>query len=101
VWDVPADHADAFLAAQPWLRGLDHVAFSGKIQAAKPEPAAFHHAVTSLRVAAADFLFVDDREENVRAARVLGMNGHVFTTLDETAPVIDLWLSGSPASATT
>ena len=70
-------------------------------QAAKPEPAAFHHAVTALRAAAADFLFVDDREENVRAAEVLGMNGHVFTTLDELAPVIDLWLSGSPASATT
>ena len=60
-----------------------------------------HHAVTALRAAAADFLFVDDREENVRAARVLGMNGHVFTALDELAPVIDLWLSGGPASATT
>lgn len=34
--NIPSDHADAFLAAQPWLRRLDHVAFSGKIKAAKP-----------------------------------------------------------------
>jgi putative hydrolase of the HAD superfamily len=45
--NIPADHADAFLAAQPWLRDLDHVAFSGKIRAAKPEPAAFHHCATA------------------------------------------------------
>ncbi|WP_416957135.1 HAD family hydrolase [Streptomyces sp. Agncl-13] len=44
--NIPADHADAFLAAQPWLHQLDHVAFSGKIKAAKPDPAAFQHCVT-------------------------------------------------------
>lgn len=64
--NIPADHADAFLAAQPWLRDLDHVAFSGKIHAAKPEPAAFHHAVTALRAAPADFLFIGPRRERAR-----------------------------------
>ncbi|WP_333769776.1 hypothetical protein [Streptomyces sp. IBSBF 2435] len=64
--NVPADHADAFGAAQPWLYHLDHVAFSGRINAAKPEPAAFHQCVTAMHATPADFLFVDDREENVR-----------------------------------
>ena len=90
--NIPSDHADAFLAAQPWLHTLDHVAFSGKIKAAKPSPAAFHHCVVALRAAPADFLFVDDREENVRAAQAVGMNGHVFTDRDELAAVIDTWL---------
>ncbi|MGW3418896.1 HAD family hydrolase [Streptomyces phaeochromogenes] len=90
--NIPSDHADAFLAAQPWLHTLDHVAFSGKIKAAKPSPAAFHHCVVALRAAPADFLFVDDREENVRAAQAVGMNGHVFTGRDELAAVIDTWL---------
>ncbi|MCT9112984.1 HAD family hydrolase [Streptomyces mirabilis] len=90
--NIPSDHADAFLAAQPWLHDLDHVAFSGKIKAAKPDPAAFHHCVVAMRAAPADFLFVDDREENVRAARATGMNGHVFTDRDELAAVIDTWL---------
>ena len=90
--NIPSDHADAFLAAQPWLHELDHVAFSGKIGAAKPDPAAFHHCVVAMGAAPNEFLFVDDREENVRAAEVVGMNGHVFTDRDELAAVIDTWL---------
>lgn len=90
--NIPSDHADAFIDAQPWLHTLDHVAFSGKIRAAKPAPAAFHHCVVAMRAAPADFLFVDDREENVRAAQAVGMNGHVFTDRDELAAAIDTWL---------
>ncbi|MFJ4629846.1 HAD family hydrolase [Streptomyces sp. NPDC088847] len=90
--NIPADHADAFLAAQPWLYDLDHLAFSGRIKAAKPDPATFQHCVAALRAAPADFLFVDDREENVRAARAVGMDGHVFTGRGELAAVIGAWL---------
>ncbi|MFJ3421680.1 HAD family hydrolase [Streptomyces sp. NPDC086082] len=90
--NIPADHADAFLAAQPWLYDLDHLAFSGRIKAAKPDPAAFEHCVAALRAAPADFLFVDDRKENVRAARAVGMDGHVFTGRGELATVIGTWL---------
>lgn len=90
--NIPADHADAFLAAQSWLNDLDHVAFSGRIGVAKPDPAAFRYCVAALQAAPADFLFVDDREENVRAARAVGLNGLVFRTQDELAEVIDTWL---------
>ncbi|OMI35816.1 HAD family hydrolase [Streptomyces sparsogenes] len=90
--NIPADHTDAFLAAQSWLHDLDHVAFSGKIGAAKPDPAGFQHCVVALRAAPADFLFVDDREENVRAARAIGMNGHVFDGQDDLAAAVDAWL---------
>jgi putative hydrolase of the HAD superfamily len=98
--NIPADHADAFLAAQPWLRNLDHLAFSGKIGAAKPDPAAFEHCVTALNAVPADFLFVDDRAVNVRAAQASGMTGHVFTGLEDLEKVIDSWLAaGTWASA--
>ena len=90
--NIPVDHADAFLAAQPWLRNLDYVAFSGKIKAAKPDPAAFRHCVSAMRAAPADFLFIDDREENVRAAQTVGMAGYVFTGLEELQTAIDAWL---------
>ncbi|MFC5219977.1 HAD-IA family hydrolase [Streptomyces coerulescens] len=90
--NIPSDHADAFLAAHPWLHDLDHVAFSGKIKAAKPDPSAFHHCALAMRAAPADFLFVDDREVNVRAAQATGMNGHVFTDRDRLAAAVDTWL---------
>jgi putative hydrolase of the HAD superfamily len=89
--NIPADHAEAFLAAQPWMRNLDYLAFSGLIKAAKPDPAAYQHCVTALNAAPADFLFVDDREENVRAARAVGMAGHVFTRLGDLADAVNAW----------
>ncbi|MER7574847.1 HAD-IA family hydrolase [Streptomyces sp. NPDC126514] len=90
--NIPPDHADAFLAAQPWLHALDHLAFSGRINVAKPAPAAFQHPVLALRAAPADFLFVDDRAENVRAARATGMDGHLFTDREGLARAVDIWL---------
>ena len=95
--NIPADHADAFRAAQPWLQNLDHVAFSGKTNVAKPELSAFRHCVTAMHAAPADFLFVDDREENVRAAQAVGMTGHVFTGLSELVKVVNTWLPTSTA----
>jgi len=92
--NIPADHADAFLAAQPWMRNLDYLAFSGKIRAAKPDPAAFQHVITALHAAPADFLFIDDRAENVRAAQAIGMTGHVFIGLGDLVKVVNTWLAG-------
>lgn len=100
--NIPSDHADAFLAAQPWMHNLDYLAFSGKINAAKPDPAAFQHCITALHAAPADFLFVDDRAENVRAAQATRMTGHMFTGLGELTKVIDAWLAtdaGEPAAS--
>lgn len=91
--NIPSDHADAFLAAQGWLLDLDYVALSGKIKVAKPNPAAFHHCIAAMQAASTDFLFVDDRKQNVRAAQTLGMHGHVFTRLDRLSVALDTWLS--------
>jgi putative hydrolase of the HAD superfamily len=91
--NIPADHADAFLAAQPWLRNLDYVAFSGKIKVAKPDPAAFRHCVTAMNATPADFLFIDDREENVRSAQAVGMAGYVFTRLEQLETAVNAWLA--------
>jgi putative hydrolase of the HAD superfamily len=99
--NIPADHADAFSVAQPWLRDLDHVTLSGRINVAKPEPAAFHHCVNAMHAVPADFLFIDDRDENVHAAQAIGMAGHVFTGLDELVKVVNLWLPTSRVFATT
>ena len=99
--NIPADHADAFLAAQPWMRNLDYLAFSGKIGAAKPDAAAFHHCITALHAAPADFLFIDDRAENVRAAQANGMTGHVYTGLGDLMHVVNVWLATGNGSAAT
>ncbi len=60
---------------------------------AKPEPAAYEWCIRELGLPPGEVLFVDDRAENVDAARRLGLQGHVFTSPEE------LWVTLEAALA--
>jgi putative hydrolase of the HAD superfamily len=49
----------------------------------KPDPAYFHHVLYGLWASPANCIFIDDRPDNVRAARNLGINGLVFESVDK------------------
>lgn len=57
----------------PALAEFSHHTFSHRLGIAKPDAAIYRHAVEGLGVPAAEILFVDDREENILAAREAGM----------------------------
>jgi putative hydrolase of the HAD superfamily len=57
----------------PVLDGFTHHTFSHRLGIAKPDAAIYRHAVDGLGVASSEILFVDDREENIAAARAAGM----------------------------
>ncbi|MEW6422840.1 MAG: HAD family phosphatase [Deinococcota bacterium] len=58
----------------------------------KPEPGAFEYALTRLGLPAEAVLFVDDRPENVAAARALGMRAVQIDLTGEAQDAIhDLW----------
>jgi putative hydrolase of the HAD superfamily len=66
----------------PALDDFTHHTFSHRLGIAKPDAAIYQHAVEGLGVPADQILFVDDREENILAARAAGMvavpyTGHV------------------------
>ena len=65
-------------------RDVDAMVISAEVGLAKPDPAIFHLVLDRLDVAAADALFVDDREDNVAAARALGMHALRCVTSAET-----------------
>lgn len=58
---------------------LREVVVSGTVGVAKPDPRVFEIVAARTGRALDDLVFVDDREENVRAACALGMDGLVFT----------------------
>ncbi|MGA5407457.1 HAD family hydrolase [Streptomyces lavendulocolor] len=62
-----------------WLRHFDVRAFSCRTGHAKPDPAAYAWCLRALAAPPRDVLFVDDREENVAAARAAGLRGVLFT----------------------
>ena len=56
---------------------------SGELNLLKPHPEIYQHVLGDLGVSAADAVFIDNREANVRGAEAVGITGHVFTDPDE------------------
>ena len=56
-----------------WLAEFAHQTFSHQLGIAKPDAAIYLHAVAGLGVPSEEILFIDDRLENIEAARGLGM----------------------------
>jgi putative hydrolase of the HAD superfamily len=52
---------------------------SGELNLLKPHAEIYQHVLGDLGVSAADAVFVDNRESNVRGAETIGITGHVFT----------------------
>ncbi|MDX3714915.1 HAD family phosphatase [Streptomyces europaeiscabiei] len=78
--NAPA-HLSDVLDATVWRRELmDHASYSARLGLCKPDPAVYEHALAATGVAEpARVLFVDDREDNCRAAAQLGLRTLHYT----------------------
>jgi putative hydrolase of the HAD superfamily len=56
-----------------WLQNFNHHTFSHRLRIAKPDLAIYRHAAEGLDEDPDHILFIDDREENILAARETGM----------------------------
>ena len=65
-----------------WIHGFDSLVWSYQLGIAKPDPAIYHHALDKLGTAAGETLFLDDKQENIEAARQLGIVALQFSTVD-------------------
>lgn len=65
------------------LKSFDRYFLSHEMGLLKPDPAYFHHVLYELWASPADCVFIDDRPDNVRAARNVGINGLVFESIDK------------------
>jgi putative hydrolase of the HAD superfamily len=65
----------------PWLENFAFKTFSAEVRLIKPHPAIYEHTLRGLGVSAVEALFVDDREDNVRAARKLGISAIHFRSI--------------------
>jgi putative hydrolase of the HAD superfamily len=61
------------LARFEWLQAFHHRTFSHRLGIAKPDLAIYRYAAEGLGEEPSHILFVDDREENIAAARQAGM----------------------------
>jgi putative hydrolase of the HAD superfamily len=64
---------------QEWATLFRHRFFSADLRRAKPDPEAFRMMCQRLGAEPDDLLFVDDRDENIAAAKALGIRSLRFS----------------------
>jgi putative hydrolase of the HAD superfamily len=77
--NMPAPYAAHLEREHECVRWFEDGVFSGRVRAAKPEPAIFRLAAERFGEAPEQLVFIDDVVENVEAARALGWNAIQFT----------------------
>jgi putative hydrolase of the HAD superfamily len=71
------------LRQHAWIRNFDVLVWSYQLGIAKPDPAIYRHTLGQLGTRPEETLFIDDRKENVQAARVLGIQAIEFSTVEQ------------------
>ncbi|MGE5133643.1 MAG: HAD family hydrolase [Gemmatimonadota bacterium] len=77
--NVPGDIWHRLTREHPWLLAPDAATLSFEAGAVKPDPAIYRRCLGQLGVAPQRALFVDDRAENIAAARELGLRTRRLT----------------------
>lgn len=67
----------------PFLDKVDGKVVSGFVKMVKPNADIYEHLLREYGLQAKECVFIDDREENVEAARALGMKGIVFAGYEQ------------------
>ncbi len=79
--NMPWDLLKYLRANCAWMENFTFKTFSAEVGLIKPDPAIYEHTLRGLGVAAAETLFVDDRDANAQAARTLGMRALQFQSV--------------------
>lgn len=75
-----------------FMRLFEHVFFSHRIGARKPERKAYEIAVNGMGLDCSQCIFVDDRKENVKAAERLGITGIIYRNPKELEKILNPYL---------
>jgi len=78
--NIGDDIADRICTKFGWLSGFDHCTWSHALRMAKPEPEIYLKTAEALKTPPGNILFIDDREDNIAAAKEVGMQAIRYTT---------------------
>ena len=73
----------------PFLEQVDGKVVSGFVKMVKPNADIYEYLLGEYGLCAEECVFIDDREENVEAARALGMKGIVFASYEQACEALE------------
>ena len=71
------------MSQHAWIDRFDVLVWSYQLGIAKPAPAIYRHALSLLGTLPEETLFIDDKRENIEAARALGIRSIEFSTVEQ------------------
>jgi putative hydrolase of the HAD superfamily len=80
--NMPEAVENGILRRFPWMAQFTHHTFSHRLGIAKPDERIYSHAISAVAVAPEEALFIDDRIENIEAARALGIHAIQYVSHD-------------------
>lgn len=72
-----------------FTRFVDGKIVSGEVKKMKPDPAIYQCLLDAYGLRAEECVFIDDRKENVLAAKYMGMNGLQFSNYEDTRYMLE------------
>ncbi len=99
--NMPTEVLAAIQGKLAWLGEFSPAVYSCRLGLIKPDPAIYRVLIEEIALAPESILFLDDREENVEAARALGLESEQFESLEQILPIARerYGLPGGPAVA--
>ncbi len=76
-------HAEHIRKNFKWIHELHGFVASCDVQMMKPDPKIYHHALKKAKAKPQETFYIDDLEENVKAAQALGIEAHQFETYEK------------------
>lgn len=86
--NMPGDHQHHLDIHCAWFPEFHHRTFSGVLKCAKPHNDIYQHCLNGLGVKPQESIFIDDNEDNIKAAKSLGINSFHFSDARKTAEEI-------------
>lgn len=80
---------DYLCTQDSWLPVFHHSTYSCDVNLIKPDRAIYDHCIGGMNLAPQQLLFLDDKEENIAAARAAGMQAEVFQSLNDLPMIIE------------
>jgi putative hydrolase of the HAD superfamily len=77
--NMPDAMAEGICARFDWIGNFDHAVWSHEHKMRKPQPAIYALAAKGLATPPEQILFIDDKEENTKAAEAFGMQAIIYT----------------------
>lgn len=74
---------DGIAERLPWVANFPQRVYSHRLGIAKPDERIYRHAIAAVGVAPNETLFLDDRIENVEAARAVGLNAIQYSSHED------------------